>query len=151
MTAAQFFSIEEKHQIMEAIRKAEARTSGEIRVHVDNSCREEVLDRAAWWFARLKMHKTVLRNGVLFYFAVKDRKFAILGDVGINAVTPDDFWDTIKEKMLGHFTGGSFAGGSFAGGLIEGILMAGEALREHFPCKNDDENELTNDLSFGKS
>ena len=146
MNAVKFFPREEKEQIKAAVKEAETNTSGEIRVHIDNHCKEDVLDRAAWWFAKLEMHKTEKRNGVLFYLAVKDQKFAILGDAGINAVTPDDFWDNIKEKMLGHFTEGAFAAG-----LSEGILMAGEALRSHFPYQDDDVNELSDEISFGKS
>ena len=109
MNAVHFFSKEEKAQIKAAVKEAETNTSGEIRVHVDNHCREDVMDRAAWWFGRLEMHKTEKRNGVLFYLAVKDRKFAILGDAGINAVTPEDFWENIKAKMVEHFSEGSFA------------------------------------------
>jgi len=146
MNAVKFFPKEEKEQIKAAVKEAETNTSGEIRVHIDNHCKEDVLDRAAWWFAKLEMHKTEKRNGVLFYLAVKDQKFAILGDAGINAVTPDDFWDNIKEKMLGHFTEGAFATG-----LSEGILMAGEALRSHFPYQDDDVNELSDEISFGGS
>ena len=146
MNAVKFFPREEKEQIKAAVKEAETNTSGEIRVHIDNHCKEDVLDRAAWWFAKLEMHKTEKRNGVLFYLAVKDQKFAILGDAGINAVTPDDFWDNIKEKMLGHFTEGAFAAG-----LSEGILLAGEALRSHFPYQDDDVNELSDEISFGGS
>jgi uncharacterized membrane protein len=102
------------------------------------------MDRAAWWFARLEMHKTEQRNGVLFYLAVKDRKFAILGDAGINAVTPDNFWDNIKEKMAERF-----AESDFAGGLREGILMAGLALKEQFPHQKEDVNELSDEISYG--
>jgi uncharacterized membrane protein len=146
MNAVNFFSREEKELIKAAVKEAETHTSGEIRVHIDHRCREDVLDRAAWWFAKLEMHKTEKRNGVLFYLAVKDQKFAILGDAGINAVTPDDFWDVIKAKMLGHFSSGHFAEG-----LSQGILMAGEALRTHFPHQKDDVNELSDEISFGGS
>src|SRR5210317_1510168 len=111
MNAVNFFSSEEKELIKTAIKEAELDTSGEIRVHLDNHCKEDVLDRAAWWFEKLKMHETELRNGVLFYLAVKDQKFAILGDAGVNAVTPDDFWDSIKQLMAGHFSEGDFSGG----------------------------------------
>jgi len=144
MNAVNFFSKQEKEEIKAAVKEAELSTSGEIRVHIDNHCKGDVMDRAAWWFARLNMHKTQQRNGVLFYLAVKDQKFAILGDAGINAVTPDDFWDHIKEKMLGQFTEGAFASG-----LQEGILMAGQALKEHFPYQDGDVNELSDDISFG--
>ena len=144
MNAVNFFSKEKKEQIKAAVKEAELNTSGEIRVHLDNHCREDVLDRAAWWFGRLDMHKTEKRNGVLFYLAVRDRKFAILGDAGINAVTPEDFWDHIKEKMAGRFSEGDFSGG-----LEEGILMAGEALKEHFQYQEGDVNELSDEISFG--
>ncbi len=146
MTAANFFSREEKEKIMGAVKSAETSTSGEIRVHIDNRCKENVMDRAAWWFGKLEMHKTEQRNGVLFYLAVKDKKFAILGDAGINSVTPDDFWDIIKEKMLEHFQKGQFADG-----LSRGILLAGEALQAHFPHQDKDVNELSDEISFGKS
>ena len=102
------------------------------------------MDRAAWWFAKLEMQKTEQRNGVLFYLAVKDHKFAILGDAGINAVTPDNFWDSIKEKMAEHFSEGNFSGG-----LKEGVLMAGQALKDHFPYQDGDVNELSDEISFG--
>ena len=144
MNAVNFFSREEKELIKSAVKEAELNTSGEIRVHLDNHCREDVMDRAAWWFGRLDMHKTQQRNGVLFYLAVKDRKFAILGDAGINAVTPEDFWDSIKEHMAEQF-----AQGKFSEGLKEGILMAGKALKEHFPHQDDDVNELSDEISFG--
>ena len=144
MNAINFFSKEEKALIKSAVQEAELNTSGEIRVHIDNHCREDVMDRAAWWFGKLEMQKTEQRNGVLFYLAVKQRKFAILGDAGINAVTSDDFWDAIKEKMLV-----SFGEGNFAIGLQEGVLMAGKQLKEHFPYQDDDVNELSDDISFG--
>jgi uncharacterized membrane protein len=144
MNAVNFFSKEEKDLIKSAIQEAERNTCGEIRVHVEYRCKEDVLDRAAWWFGKLKMQLTEQRNGVLFYLAVKDRKFAILGDKGINAVTPDDFWDRIREKMLDRFKEGAYAAG-----LQEGILMAGQALKEHFPYLDGDVNELSDEISFG--
>ena len=144
MPAVNFFTKEEKQRIKAAIAEAELSTSGEIRLHLDNRCRGEVLDCAAAWFSKLDMHKTELRNGVLFYLAVNDRKFAILGDAGINAVTPDDFWDNIKEAMLSDFKEERFADG-----LCKGISMAGKQLKEHFPYQSDDVNELSDEISFG--
>ena len=144
MNALNFFSKEEKELITSAVKEAELNTSGEIRVHLDNRCKEDVLDRASWWFGKLEMQKTERRNGVLFYLAVKDKKFAILGDAGINEVTSDNFWDTVKEKIAGHFSEGDFSGG-----LQEGILMAGQALKDHFPYLEGDVNELSDEISFG--
>lgn len=146
MKAEEFFTQQQKDGIKQAIEGAELNTSGEIRVHIENKCVEDVLDRAAYLFEKLDMHKTQQRNGVLFYLAVTDRKFAILGDAGINAVTPDNFWDSIKEKMLEEFKQGDFVRG-----LIQGIQMAGEALKKDFPYQTDDVNELSDDISFGKN
>jgi uncharacterized membrane protein len=143
--AENFFTSEEKSTIVLAIQEAEKDTSGEIRVHIENRCKGEVLDRASQLFEILKMHKTEKRNGVLFYLAVLDQKFAIIGDGGINAVTPDDFWDKIKASMLSFFLKGEFADG-----LITGIQMAGKALKEYFPYQEDDINELSDEISFGK-
>jgi len=144
--ASKFFTSDQKQQIVGAIKDAELDTSGEIRVHIENRCKKDVLDRAAAVFASLKMHKTKLRNGVLFYLAIKDHKFAILGDGGINAVIPDDFWDNIKE-MMQHM----FKEGEFTVGLSSGITMAGEQLKDHFPYHSDDINELDDDISFGET
>jgi len=146
MAVADFFSKEEKKQITDAIKAAELNTSGEVRVHVEGRCKGDVLDCAAYWFEKLKMHETAARNGVLFYLAVNDRKFAILGDAGINAKVPEDFWESTKVHMLSRFREGRFADG-----LSEGIIQAGEQLKKHFPYQDDDVNELPDEISFGKN
>ena len=96
MKASSFFSKEQQAQILAAVRGAEKETSGEISVHIESSLNEDVLDRAAWLFHKLGMDKTADRNGVLFYLAVDDRKFAIIGDAGINSKVPAGFWDEIQ-------------------------------------------------------
>jgi len=141
-----FFNPEELSALHTSIHEAEKFTSGEIRLHVENVCKYDVLDRAADVFKELSMHKTELRNGVLFYLSVKDRKFAILGDAGINTKVPAGFWDSIKEIVLNHFKDGLYSKG-----LCEGIEKAGLKLSEHFPYSKDDVNELSNDISFKKN
>lgn len=145
MNASTFFSAEEQEKLLASIREAEKETSGEIRIHIDTTCREDVLDRAAWMFKKLGMEKTAERNGVLFYLAVKDRKYAILGDAGINSKVPEGFWDCISELLARNFKDGKFIEG-----LSEGILLAGKQLKKHFPYVKEDVNELTDELSFGK-
>ncbi len=143
--AEKLFSPEEKAQIVAAIQSAETRTSGEIQVHIENHCKGQVLDRAAEIFEMLKMYQTKDRNGVLIYLAVLDHKFAILGDAGINAVVPSDFWESTKELMASHFRQGKFTQG-----LIEGIQLAGNQLGTHFPFnRSSDKNELSDEVSFG--
>lgn len=141
--ARQFFSTEEKQAIKDAIAAAELDTSGEIRVHLEDHCKGEVLDRAAYLFEQLGMKKTIARNGVLFYLAVKDRKFAVIGDAGINAVVEENFWDSIKEQMTALFKQSAFTQG-----LVQGIEAAGTKLKTHFPYQDDDRNELTDEISF---
>jgi uncharacterized membrane protein len=145
-SAKNLFTKEEKQQIVNAIKEAELNTSGEIRVHIENNCPGDVLERAVYLFGKMGIHQTEQRNGVLFYLAVKSRKFAIVGDEGINKVVPDDFWDKIKIRMAHHFQQGDFAIG-----LIRGILDAGEALKKYFPYQSDDVNELSDEISFGKN
>lgn len=145
MKAKDFFTEAQKKQIQQAIADAEFNTSGEIRVHIDNTCKLDVLDRAANVFHELQMDATALRNGILFYLAINDRKFAILGDKGINEKVPSDFWDQIKETILEHFKKEAFTEG-----LSTGIKMAGEKLKAYFPYQDDDKNELSNEMSFEK-
>jgi uncharacterized membrane protein len=145
MKASSFFSKEQQAQILASVKEAELETSGEIRVHIESSLNGDVLDRAAWLFDKLGMAKTAERNGVLFYLAVNDRKFAILGDKGINAKVKPGFWDDISEHMKKNFKEGRFTEG-----LSGGIIMAGNQLKTHFPYKQDDVNELPDEISFDK-
>lgn len=143
--AERLFSQEDRQKIIGAIQAAEMQTSGEIQVHIENHCKGDVLDRAAEVFETLKMYQTQERNGVLFYLAVVDHKFAILGDRGINSRVESDFWEKSKDLMAQHFRQGQFTQG-----LIAGIEQAGLQLSKHFPYNPDtDKNELSDDISFG--
>jgi len=143
MKASTFFTREQQEAIVRAIGEAEHATSGEIRVHLETSCKADVLDEAAWLFRKVGMHKTADRNGVLIYFAINERKFAIIGDTGINSVVPLGFWDEIRDHMKKRFSENMFTEG-----LTEGIIMAGMQLKEHFPHSKDDINEITDTISF---
>jgi uncharacterized membrane protein len=147
MDIRDFLSPDEKKRVVEAVREAERNTSGEIRVHLENHCHEDVLDHAAFIFDQLEMQKTKQRNGVLFYVAVKDHQLAILGDAGINQVVPRGFWDAVRDEMVKHFKENRYADG-----LVAGLHLAGQQLSTHFPySQKDDENELSDDISFGKN
>ena len=145
MNTTKFLSLEEESQILEAIRIAETNTSGEIRVHLETECKTEVLERAQLVFKKLNMHKTKLRNGVLFYIATDSHHFAILGDKGIDKKVPKDFWDKTKETVLSRFKNKEITKG-----LEEGILEAGEQLKKFFPYQSDDKNELSDEISIGE-
>ncbi len=132
----------ENDLIVTAIQKAEMQTSGEIRVHIDQKCASDPVKRAVQVFEKLGMHKTDLRNGVLIYVSFSDRKLAIIGDQGIDSVVPADFWLSTKDKMIHHFKENRFADG-----IIAAITEAGEQLKKFFPYMENDENELSNEIS----
>jgi uncharacterized membrane protein len=137
------FTEDEQQRIRTAIENAEKHTSGQMRVCIEKTCSEEVLDRAAKYFYQLDMHKTRMRNGVLIYVATVDRKFAVIGDAGINKVVPADFWDDSKEKMLEHFKYGNLVDG-----IVTGLEIAGQHLQKFFPHQSGGNNELSDDVAF---
>ena len=137
------FSEKEQELISNAVAEAERYTSGEIRICIEKTCSEPVLDRAANYFKKLGMNKTAQRNGVLIYIAAKDHQFAIIGDAGINKLVPHDFWDSTKYTMLSYFKEGDLPAG-----IIAGVKIAGEQLKVYFPYLDGDVNELPNEISF---
>jgi len=142
---SKFFNSAEKAMILKKIKEAEARTSGEIRVHVEKKCKTDPMKRATQLFAKLKMHKTAQRNGTLIYLATEDRKFVVLGDKGIDEKVPDNFWNEVVDKM-----GDYFKRGEFCEGLCWGIEKIGEKLKTYFPHQADDVNELSDEISEGE-
>ena len=141
--ARQILNNEEDRRIVEAIKQAELNTSGEIKVHIENHCKGNVEERSLFIFNRLKMNETQQRNGVLIYLAVRDHKFAILGDEGINKVVEADFWNDIRDLMAT-----AFKAGRFADGLEQGIMRCGEKLKAYFPYQSDDINEIPDEISY---
>jgi len=137
-----FLSKEEEQEIVLAIVEAEKNTSGEVRVHIEKHSNKTPLERAQEVFFELKMEATKDRNGVLFYVCVADKKFAIIGDEGIDKVVESDFWDCTKDIVISNFKEANFKNG-----LVEGILRAGERLKKYFPYQSDDQNELSNEIS----
>lgn len=130
-------------RIEQAIEQAETNTSGEIHVHVAKHSKPQVLDSAIDTFNSLGMQNTRLRNGVLFFFATKDRRFAVIGDKGINDIVGQNFWDDIVKTISE-----AFAAGTPIDGICSSILLCGDKLRQFFPPKPDDTDELPNEVSF---
>lgn len=145
--SAGYFSEAEKEAVLDAIRKAEQRTSGEVRIFVERKCRfVNPVDRAYEIFYLLKMDKTDHHNAVLVYLAMKDRQFAIFADEGIYTAVGREYWNREANEML-H----AFKQENYARGLVTVIADIGEALHEHFPYDPaTDKNELPDDIVFGK-
>jgi uncharacterized membrane protein len=143
----EFFTAEEKQQLIDAIQKAEQRTSGEVRLFIESKCRfVDAMDRAKEIFLQLGMDKTELRNATLIYVAMDDHQAAILGDEGIHQKVGEEYWKKEVAKMLMQFRNEH---------LVDGICLAisdlGEALYQHFPYNSDtDKNELPDEIVFGR-
>jgi len=143
----EFFTDEEKQNIVDAVRNAEQRTSGEVRVFVESRCRYvNAIDRAVEIFENLQMQNTEQRNATLVYVAIKDRQLAVFGDEGIHQKVGDEYWAHEVMKMINAFNRDNIAEG-----IRQCVLNIGEALAPHFPYdRSTDKNELPDDIVFGR-
>jgi uncharacterized membrane protein len=138
-----FFSPADMKAILEAIQKAESRTSGEIMVRVERKAGKDPMAVARKAFDALGMRNTELHNGVLFLVAIADRRFVVLGDDGINEKVPQGFWNKVRDVVMEHF-----GKGAFGEGLAEGVRLDGEQLAIFFPHQAADANELPDAISY---
>lgn len=138
MRTKDFLSQLDDDRIVAAIKAAEAKTSGQIRVYVQRGELDgEALVEARAKFKPLGMEETKERNGILIFVAPRARKFAIVGDKGIHAKCGDEFWDSLVVSMREHFSNSDFSKG-----LVEAIVEIGGVLARYFPKKASPENEL---------
>lgn len=143
----EFFTPEKKEQILAAIRAAEQKTSGEIRLYIESkNPYVNTLERAAEIFYKLEMDETKNRNGVLLYIAMKDHEVALFGDEGIYKALGQEYWNAEMKEMLSHFKENHLPEG-----IVNCIQHIGESLHKHFPfCSIEDKNELPDEIVFGK-
>ncbi|NQW43493.1 MAG: TPM domain-containing protein [Bacteroidetes bacterium] len=140
-----FFNKEEEQKIVHAIRAAEKNTSGELRVHLSPKVKTTILDDGLHYFKKLKMHKTAQRNGVLIFIAYQTKEFCIIGDEGIHAKVPENFWDSVKNAMTEKFIEGNIVEG-----IAQGLQLSGEQLKAFFPLLSNDKNELNDTIFYGE-
>jgi uncharacterized membrane protein len=143
----EFFSANDKEQIVQAIRNAEKETSGEVRVYIESrNPMVNVIDRAAEIFFKLKMENTDDRNAVLLYIAMKDKELALFGDEGIYKKVGAAYWDNEVKNMIGQFSKENISNG-----IEQCIQHIGQTLKDKFPYNAAaDKNELPDDIVFGK-
>ncbi len=137
MSAPQFIQQLRETEIVTAIRAAELKTSGEVRVFISDKDVADPVAAAQEQFTRLGMTQTRDQNAVLIYLAPGTRKFAVIGDSGVHARCGDAFWEELARSMTDHFRKSEFTEG-----IVQGINRAGELLAKHFPRRSDDDNEL---------
>lgn len=143
----EFFSAEDKKQIVEAIRMAEKETSGEIRIYVESKNPfVDAIDRAAEIFFKLKMQDTDHRNAVLLYIAMDHQELALFADEGIYKKAGAEYWNNAVKNMIGQFTKDNISNG-----IEQCVKQIGETLKEKFPyIPTEDKNELPDEIVFGK-
>jgi uncharacterized membrane protein len=133
----------EQARVVAAIQATERRTSGEIRVHVEEHCPGgDAYRRAVELFEQLGLTRTRQRNGVLVYVAVADHRMAVLGDKGIHEDVGPDYWREVLEAMRA-----AFKQGALGDGLVAAVSSVGDRLAAKFPPNGDDENELPDEIS----
>ena len=140
-----FFTKQEESQIVEAIKKAELSTSGEVRVHLVSQIKKDPIKEAIRLFSTLRMQKTKQRNGCLILIGLKNKKVAIIGDKGINELVGDNYWEDAVKLLVDNFKDEQYVQG-----LSGAILKIGEKLKQYFPYQSDDVNELPDEISKGE-
>jgi uncharacterized membrane protein len=142
MNPKKFLSQLEHKEIVAAVKRAEGKTSGEIRVFISHQQPPDAMAAAKAEFAHLGMNRTSERNAVLIYVAPLAQKFAIFGDSGVHDRCGDGFWRTVADEMEGHFKTSRFTQG-----IVHGIDKAGDLLAQHFPSKPNQPNQLSDDVA----
>jgi uncharacterized membrane protein len=138
-----FFEDDFSRTVEKAIEEAELLTSAEFKLHIEEVCNEEVLDRAAFVFSELELHKTEQRNAVLLYVSVNDRKVSILADAGAKAQLSEQFLSETLSTIINDFKMNQYAQG--IGNCFRNIASA---LKSNFPYQENDINEISNKVSL---
>ena len=143
MRTREFLSKLEHDRIVNAIREAESKTSGQIRVYIQRGkLNVGALIAAQKKFHRLNLHKTDERNAVLIFVVPRARKFAVVGDKAIHEKCGEQFWQRLVDAMRAHFRNEKFSDA-----IVEAIGEAGKALAAHFPKSPTSSNELPDEIA----
>lgn len=128
MRTKEFLSKLEHEKIVQAIREAESKTSGKIRVFIQRGKLDgDPLVAAQKRFHRLGLHRNAQHNDVLIFVAPRAHKFAIVGDEAIHQKCGEDLWQRLVDQMREHFRNEKFTHA-----LIEAIHEIGDVLAAHF-------------------
>jgi len=139
------FRPEQEKKIITAISEIESKTTGELRVYIEDKCPEDVHNRAMKIFEQYGVYKTKERNGVLIYVAFRSRQLYIWGDSGIHEKAGQSLWDNILKNMSNDF-----ADGMYESGLLKAIKAIGVIMNQYFPANSKDtDNELPDEIIYG--
>jgi len=143
MASDDLLTKEQEQQVIEAIKKAELQTSGEIRLHIEHNCSQDPLERAARIFQELGMDQTEQQNGVLIYIASEDHQAAVYAGKGIHEQVEDGFWNDVLNQLIEYFKEGAFVDG-----IESAVHKVALKLENLYPYQKGDTNELSNEISY---
>jgi len=92
-------------------------------------------------FFQQNLHHTNERTGVLLFVSITEHYVEIIADKGINDAVHAGVWDEVATDFIhqvktGHVTTG----------FLHAVKACGDVLAEHFPCSEENRNELPNHL-----
>jgi uncharacterized membrane protein len=128
-----FLSKLEHTLVHDAIRKAEAGTSGDIVVYITQKEAPDALAAAQEVFTRRHLEKAAKDNSLLIFLAPVSQTFAVVGGKALHEAVGQAWWDDLAGVLRTHFRTSYFTEG-----LVESIKKAGHALKNHFPADNVD-------------
>jgi len=146
MSSNLFLTEEQKQHVIDTIQQAENRTSAEIRVHIEENCSGDALDRASRVFHDLGMDQTQRQNGVLIYIASEDYKAAVYAGKGIHSEVEEGFWSDVLQILIDHFKQDDFKNG-----IAKAVQKVGKKLEKLYPYRTGDVDELSNDISYNSN
>ena len=112
------------------------------RLIIPKSAKEEkVKEKAQLSFMEYEVSKTRDRTGVLIFISNLERKVLIMADTGIAEVYSNQSWQKQVDRIIN-----GIKGNNFGAELVEVITEIGEVLTKNFPIKEDDTNELPNQV-----
>lgn len=128
-------------RVVAAIHAVESSSSGEVRVCITGRSVDDPVIEAWKAFARMKMNQTRQRNAALVFIAPKTRKFAIVGDEGLQRHCEADFWNQLAAELAV-----GFRKECYTEALTRVIDRIGGVLNLHFPPQRNDHDELPNEI-----
>lgn len=100
-----------------------------------------VREKAVRAFYERGLYRTRDESGILIFISLLERKVWILGDRGVDRRIPLETWQAHAREVSA-----GIREGRACDALCQVIESCGAVLREHFPRKEDDTNELPDEM-----
>ncbi|WP_121628405.1 TPM domain-containing protein [Poseidonibacter antarcticus] len=92
-------------------------------------------------FANLKLNRTKTKHALMFFVSIDEKYVEIITDENISVNISNDYWQEIVDEFIKDVKNGDLSGG-----YLKAINTCSIYLIKEFPIKDDDENELPNEV-----